>query len=300
MRFLVILLLFLTTQAMAWDSTGHRLISYIAYQNLTPVAKARIDQLTNIGEEKQYPPLQRFLYASVWPDMIRQQAVTAFNSWHYINSPIQVDQVKIHPPAHENVVWAINQAIFTLKSQKSTFAEKSIALRFLLHFTGDVHQPLHAATRFSQRYPNGDEGGGLYLIQSPYAKNLHQLWDQGAGLFHVPQQPYPLETKAVKALAQQIMRQYPKAELATAAFDLSPQDWANQSYQIAKDFVYTTPYDARPSVAYLDQAQQLAAKQIALAGYRLANLLNGIFTSQGAQGEYFRHDSERFSSDSRY
>lgn len=287
MRCIFITLLFLTTQAMAWDSTGHRLISYIAYQNLMPAAKARVNRLTDLGEEKKYPPLQRFLYASVWPDMIRQQAVTAFNSWHYINLPIQVGQVKIHLPAHENVVWAINQASLTLQSQKSTFSEKSIALRFVLHFAEDVHQPLHAATRFSRRFPEGDSGGGLYLIRSAHAKNLHQLWDQGAGLFQLPHQAYPLKTKAVETLARQIMWQYPKTELETAAFDLNPKDWANQSYQIAKDFVYTTPYDAKPNETYLNQAQQVSARQIALAGYRLANLLNEIFKSQRVQHEYF-------------
>lgn len=275
--FFTISLLF-SVSAFSWDSTGHRLIAVIAYQHLTPKARAAVDRLTYPGDEKYKPPL-RFLYASVWPDLLKSRDdVTAFNSWHFISSPFSPDGTPLPPLPKENVVWAIGQMEHVLESSKPNTHERTVALRFLLHFVGDVHQPLHASTRVTKRNPEGDRGGNFYPIRNRYVKNLHAYWDQGVGFFREGQKRYPLRYKQVKRLAAKIEADYPEASFGSKVTDLDPAHWADESFQIAKGFVYSTPERATPDQAYRQKGRAIVEQRIALAGYRLASLLNGIYS----------------------
>ncbi len=262
--------------AYAWDSTGHRIVAMIAYENLNMQAKAHVDKLTASGDPG-YPGLQRFLYAAVWPDFIRGQDVTAFNGWHFIDIPFTRDGAKQKPPAVDNIVWAIGQAEQVLGSQKSTRNEKSVFLRFLIHFVGDVEQPLHNAELYSKRFPNGDLGGNLFSIKSRYATVLHQYWDQGLEFYRLPDQPYPLRTKAIRRLAGKIMQAYPKSYFGDKISDPNPQDWSDQSYQLAKNFAYNIKPNTKPSPSYVKRGRKVVEQQLALGGYRLAQVLNQLY-----------------------
>lgn len=262
----------------AWDSSGHRIVAQIAYDNLNPIAKNKVDQLTELLDQK-YPPQSRFLFASTWADQIKGDDVTAFNSWHFINYPFSLDGTATKPPSAENVVWAILQSQKVLASTKSNPYEKAIFLRFLIHFVGDVHQPLHCAELYSKEFPEGDASGNLYLIKDTYAQNLHAFWDEGLGFFRQYGRAYPLTNKEALKLANKIQQDYPQSFFTNQAMDLNSQDWAQQSFTIAKSFVYGIKEDSKPSATYVAQGQQKVEQQLALAGYRLANLLNQIFSS---------------------
>ena len=256
--------------AYGWNANGHKVIAQIGYAHLNPHAKQMVDDLTKVLDEK-YPPKARFMYASIWPDLLKiQDDVDAFSNWHFINYPYSVDGTKTKSYNTENVVWAINQSEKVLLSPKANKYEKAIFLRFLLHFVGDAHQPLHCITRYSKSQPYGDKGGNLFPIKNR-AKKLHPYWDQGLGLLR----------RYDKKLALKIQQNYPESYFDTRANNLNPQDWSKESFNIGTDFVYTIDANTRPSSTYVATGQKIVAKQLALAAYRLANLLNYISNNQG-------------------
>ncbi len=149
-------------------------------------------------------------------------------------------------------------------------------------------QPLHAAALYSDQFPNGDMGGNLYPIVLPgsdqYTDELHAVWDSGAGLW-VDDLVRPLNatgTAWLDDLASKIMTAYPLDDptIAPLIKQYNTSTWANESNAIAADFVYTAPQ--APTVipqAYIDTAQATSMRQIAIGGYRLAELLEYIFTA---------------------
>jgi len=158
---------------------------------------------------------------------------------------------------------------------------KSYQLTWLLHLVGDVHQPLHAVSRFDSALPAGDRGGNLVKIAGdqmpivcddprycPYGapSELHAFFDDivGAGYATAPVE------RAAAAL--------PKAAVKKAAIS-DETVWINESFELAVGAIYVSPVGAGAGPFTLDEAYQkaalaLAKKQIALAGARLANLLN--------------------------
>jgi hypothetical protein len=173
-------------------------------------------------------------------------------------------------------------------SKKATQLDRSRQLRFIIHLVGDIHQPLHAAALFSDQFPNGDMGGNLYPIVLPdgatWTNELHAVWDGGAGQW-IDDVTRPLNTTGKDWLdnfADTIMTSYPKTDPSIAPLikEYNTSTWANESNAIASDFVYTAPQ--APTVIpadYITKAQAICLRQIAIGGYRLADLLEYIFTS---------------------
>ena len=145
---------------------------------------------------------------------------------------------------------------------------KSYDMVWLLHLVGDVHQPLHATTRVSSAQPDGDAGGNLVKVCNPGCNTeLHAIWDNLLG------------TSSDINLAVTTGKGLP-APNATAAAKADAAIWVQESFDAAKSHVYVDPIldGARPftlTAAYKSSAKTLARKRVALAGTRLANLLNG-------------------------
>jgi hypothetical protein len=145
---------------------------------------------------------------------------------------------------------------------------KAYDLSWLLHLVGDLHQPLHCTTRVSQSQPDGDAGGNLITVTTGNsAQKLHLFWDDLLG-------PSSANAKTVAASAMNLA-----AAGATKASDLDVGHWVAEGIQNAKDSVYTGPVGAGAgpftlTEDYKNAAKALAKKQVALAGARLANLLN--------------------------
>ncbi len=265
------LTLFSSFPAFAWNSIGHRIIAQIAYDQLTPQTKAQVDQLTSVMFHSRYSEA-RFLRASTWPDQIKSQT-THYNAWHYINLPYVKNNIKPTPLNSDNIVWAIARAEKIVSDQHENNTRRAKYLSFLIHFVGDIHQPLHCTTLYDNQFPHGDRGGNLYFIQSAIANNLHQLWDRGLGLFYSAPGNYAFHYYQVEKIAQQWMSQYP----ITHALQIqSPAQWAEESHRIAITFAYTLPENTAPSQQYIQQGQQIVEQQSVLAGDRLADILNHI------------------------
>lgn len=265
-------LLLLPVISFAWNATGHQLIAQIAYWHLKPAVKMQVNQLIAVLNDDY--PKANFVRASVWADQIKNDNIQAYNQWHYINNYFSDDNSPLPKASGTNAVWAVNQAIKVLQSPQSKLLEKAFFLRFLIHIVGDLHQPLHAASRVSKEYPLGDQGGNLYPIDYPPYNNLHGLWDNGVGFFREGYVSHRSRGKQIKRLANRIERDYPPSYFSEKAQDLNPQSWAAESFALARNSAYQTPQNEKPKTAYLQRGQQISEQQIALAAYRLAHLLN--------------------------
>lgn len=237
----------LSSPVWAWNAEGHRVIADIAYQKLSPSARQRINRLTKI-QDKKMSAKKRFLMLSVLPDQLRFIHMNAFNSWHYIRLS---DPLWANKP---QVVWAIEHSKQMLKTSHSE-AEKILWLSFLMHFVGDIHQPLHCSNR-------QDFGGNSVIIHSQLAQNLHQYWDRGLGLLMH-------HHELVNVLSEQ---HFPSARINQPTLV-----WAHESAQLAEKFAYSLPDSKYLSDAYNLKGQALVKVQLSLAGQRLAYLLNQIF-----------------------
>lgn len=249
----------------SWNATGHQLVAQIAYNHLTPEGKRLCSTVFDVSEASLEP---YFVSISTWLDAIRKKNVHQFDAWHYVDIPFTRDKSKLPAVNQRNALWAIKQAQQVLLSNKTNRGKKALYLKILIHVTGDIHQPLHAATKVSKRLPEGDLGGNLYLFSaSPVGKNLHQYWDNGAGILHHN------SWNELKMQAIQIERKWPcKAETAQS----KPEYWLNQSHQLAINQAYSIRTHKQPSIQYQNHAQRLSEQQIAFAGCRLAYTINKI------------------------
>ena len=270
----------------AWNILGHKVIAHIAYDNLTDATRQKIKQTLQVAVSKQ-SVRAAMVQASAWPDQIKKQHIATFNTWHWINLPYdtrphhprQYDKGRYQRPNAENVVWAIMQAQLILKQTDIDPALQKLFLMFLIHFVGDIHQPLHCITRYSLAFPKGDQGGNLFTIKSDIADNLHALWDKGLGSLQVVRGANePVHYDWAKTMAQTLEKKYPKSLFFNQLQVSDPMQWARESYDIASVFVYQTPYGKAPSPAYYQKGRQIVNQQLVLAGYRLAAMLNALYS----------------------
>lgn len=250
----------------AWFSAGHRLVAIIAYDQLTKDERKYYDGLIKVLAP--YYRDKYFDFAATWPDYIKRHDVRAFNSWHYINLPYRRDDTKALTVDSHNVVWAIGQSQLVLHSKKSNRFEKAFFLRYLIHCVGDIHQPLHDIDLYSKRFPKGDKGGVLFLIDNKKYDNLHAYWDAALGKLK-PAMKY----KELKKYAAKLEKKYPKKIFARLLVEDEASEWAQEGLQYAKRYVYTLSPGDKPSKQYIKRGRAHCDKQLALAGYRLAKIL---------------------------
>lgn len=260
--------------ARAWNHTGHMVVAQIAYLRLTPAAKARVDQL---GKIAAMPRTNTFVTAACWPDDLRS-ADNYYNEWHYIDRPFSPDGTALPTEMpQENVQWAIQQCVKTLKSKKTSDKEKARALRFLLHFVGDVHMPLHCTSRYTAEQQQGDAGGNGFKITAGESKNLHHFWDSALGLLGEVKRPLNADGEAaILALANGILGDNPPESLPEWK-ERKVEKWVDEGFALARTVVYEGITEGQaPSAEYVARGRTLARKRLALAGYRLAELLNDV------------------------
>jgi hypothetical protein len=163
------------------------------------------------------------------------------------------------------------------KCQISSF-ERAHDLAWMLHLVGDVHQPLHNAGRVSPQNPKGDGGGNLFPLKVDGEKpsNLHSFWDDIVD-HTIEQKNGEADIAYIDRLAARLMADHPRkdvtaAQLASGQFDR----WSEEGFGLAKQLAYprSLQVDKSPSADYRKTAFTTADKQIALAGYRLADLLD--------------------------
>jgi hypothetical protein len=189
--------------------------------------------------------------------------------WHFINEPFSPDGAPLHGPEVPNAQTQIAAFRAKLTDPNTPDDIKSYDLVWLLHLVGDVHQPLHAASRFTHSQPDGDAGGNRVKIECGEgcdATDLHTFWDIVLGTSENPK----AAIEAAKALPA------PDARLASIADE---RVWTKESFELAKADAYAPPIGVGGgpfalSDSYKSKALEIAKQRVALAGARLANLLN--------------------------
>jgi hypothetical protein len=292
--------------ALAWHDSGHMIVAQIAYMKLTPEAKAKVDALlvTPQGRrplihlcagyytpetcEKTYDPVT----IAVWMDDFRGDTLNdSYAPWHYINFRPFFDGIPERSNVGaepENVLSRINWAINSLRQETGRPQTNAEVLGFLIHLVGDVHQPLHATTRYTASRPDGDAGGNGFKIQMPpdaHITNLHAFWDAAGGAFGFTSPKRPLDQAGkdrIRTFAEEVMKDNPAEGIAEVS-DLDPHTWVVESNTLAREVVYKNIVEGEtPSKAYTDAAQKLSRKRLAIAGYRLAGVLNALFIKPSA------------------
>jgi hypothetical protein len=272
------LIMVIARPAAAWWGTGHIVVAQIAYDRLEPRAKAEVDRLIAIDAP---PDSNTFITAAAWADDLKLVDVHFYDEWHYLDIPFSPDNTPL-PTVEKlgNVLWAIEQCVRTLRSAKSPDVEKARALRFLLHFIGDAHQPLHCTTRVTAAHPTGDRGGNDYLLSAGRLRNLHMYWDSAAGLFEDVKRPMDADAeKTIRGFADRAVSANAPASFPNL-HELSPRKWVEEGSALAQSVVYTTSEGMAPSEDYKKKTQDTAFRQVALAGYRMAELLNSIYAAK--------------------
>jgi len=258
-QFLFVLLLVFPLPAYAWGPEGHDVIARIAADNLSGAAHLRISQFLG-GDAPNLMILE-----SSWADEIRADRPQT-TPWHFVN--IEVGSKGYDPRrdcAQDNCVVAqINHDIGVLRDPKAPHAAKIEALRFLIHFVGDLHQPLHAADRH-------DKGGnGLVVFLNGRRSNLHRVWDEDMVKALSPD-PGEVAGDIEAGLTSQ-----DKTRIASG----TAADWANETFAVAVKEIYARIPSRGPVRLprdYTSREKQVVKLQLARAGIRLAMLLNQIY-----------------------
>ena len=269
----IFLVMFQASSSQAWNATGHQVIAEIAYEHLDTTSKTEIRRLLS-AFSVEYPKIHTLAQLGPWPDQLRSQKIEYYTHWHYVDVPFSTDGTPLKNLADtDNAAWALQKLEPVLANPYANRFERARALAFIVHIVADLHQPLHTVSRFSVHYPEGDKGGNLFSLtpSDNSANNLHRLWDNGLGLFAVP-----ATRENVQALAESIMRHYPSSRFARQVGMLDEQQWIKEGNALAQHEAYKTPEHTRPNETYLLEGQKTVEMQTALAGYRLAALLNEL------------------------
>ena len=294
--------LLLPQAALAWNGTGHMTVARIAYASLNDGTRQRVDRL--LQHHPDFTRLRQglsahdpnfglivFMRAATWPDTIKGDprffedggtptmlragfpSMERHRGFHFIDTPFSTDGTQTAPPPEPNALTELPRFIGEIGNPSVARNVQAYDLAWLIHLAGDVHQPLHATSRFTSKHgaPEGDRGGNLFKIIVPGSSidNLHSFWDELLGT--------SINVSSVKGLGTSIMNQF----AAESPANTSPQSWVDESFQAAQQTVYTIGADGagepRPRVttSYRRDARQLARQRVALAGYRLAAVING-------------------------
>ena len=270
------LLLFNSCSLLAWNALGHRLIAQIAYDHLIPAAKKQIN-FYNQSVNEVYLPRLSFVNAAPWLDSARrvQRQQAGLRAIHYIDTPFSLDKTPLVSPATPNALTAIARAQSVLDDPHSFAVDKGLSIRILLHVIGDLHQPLHAADQYSRRYPKGDLGGNRFRLgKNQIANNLHAYWDRGGGFLLANKK---VTNRDLRMMATLIEKKWPcKMDNAYLVVD----QWRAESFELAVNKVYFIASYQTPSWYYQRMVQKMTQQQIALAGCRVAMMMNDHFATK--------------------
>ena len=312
-------ILFFAPLARAWNDNGHMVVALITYRQLDDAHRRQVDALL-----KQHPHYDlclsqnreegvnaeewAFMRAATWPDWVRPARggtpeperfkgpeITKYHQglWHFVTIPwVPTTQRSAMDPStlpsrpEPNILTALAENEKILAKKDGSPHDRAVALAWLEHLVGDLHQPLHAGGMFSIDFPKGDKGGNDILVRSNGAvMKLHSVWDGALGNSD--------SYLAIAFVADQIMRDpiLSEANLPELKKNTTFDSWAMESWHYAGAMAYLNgrlryasayAYEMRevndenvPPLpeTYMINANDLAKRRAAQAGARLAHLL---------------------------
>ncbi len=336
----------------AWDHPGHMTTAAIAFSEIEQQRPELIEKIGLLlikhpdpapfwvaateatGEERAR---RMFIEAARWPDDAKG-TIHDRPLWHSArwaigakNAPPEVRaaaEARGDNPAG-NAIEALVLNFATLSSAEAKPDERALALGWVLHIVGDIHQPLHVSDFFSKEHPVGNAAGTLEYVADPLGDStmpLHILWDSNS--------LRSTKLADVDRSANQLTEKYPRSSFPELTGEPDAfRKWARESYQVAKDFAYgygietvsdpnkdvdperlvanmvkyilfgISPVDKAPDVPaeYWEKLQDVAHRRITLAGYRLADLVmtaaDRIFAERALAGKVLdamqRHGTQK-------
>ena len=315
-----------TSGVQAWDHPSHMTTAAIAFAEIEKTRPELIEKIGLIlmkhvdpgafwvaaGDAKGKERARlMFIEGSRWPDD-NKWTIHDRPTWHTARWAIVAKDAppEVKAAAEARKGRAAGQAIealvlnnATLASTESNPTERAVALSWLLHLVGDIHQPLHVSDQFSKRFPNGNGAGTQEYVGDPLkdsAMPLHILWDSNS-----------LRSTKIADIdrnAQEFMKEFPRSEypeLTAIDGQVDFEGWARESYQVAMDFAYgygietvkdpdassdpdkavrkmalyilegISPLESAPEVPaeYWEKLQHIAKRRITLAAYRMADCI---------------------------
>ncbi len=241
--------------AFAWGKTGHRVVGAIADRYLTPNAKAGITAI--LGSETVEE-------ASTWPDFMRASPDEFWQkvagAYHIVTVPKGKTYAEVGPPQQGDAVTALKQFSATVRDPRASVADKQLALRFIIHIVGDLHQPLHVN--------NGLDRGGndIHVRFGGRDTNLHALWD--SGLIDQEQLSFSEWASWLSAKITPAQRQQWSST--------DPAVWIAEGAAI-RDRLY--PETPEISYRYAFDNKAVLDEQLEKGGVRLAAYLNQLFSN---------------------
>ena len=287
MSVLVVASLLLPSPTLAWGYEGHEIVATIARAELTPSVRAKVDAILAADTDTLTGP--DIVSRATWADAWRSAGHRETAQWHFVDTELDGPDLKAacfgYPtangpasagPATDCVIDKIREFMSELASPTTAPAERLLALKYLLHFVGDVHQPLHASD-------NHDRGGNCVLISLGGSRtvNLHSYWDTA-----VVEAAVGKDVAAAASTLQARIRPAERAQWGRG----DPASWATEAFQVARSTAYTIGSlpgcrsDAAPIAippGYAEAAQAAALIQLQRAGVRLAMVLNTALANVG-------------------
>ena len=254
--FYIFVTLFIISQPVCahpdWGGTGHRTIGEIAEGYLTKRAKKKIDAL--LGG-------QGLAIVSTFGDDIKSdRRYDKFYTWHYINMPFDKTYENAEKNPEGDLVTAIETCVRVIRDENSNKEEKAFYLKLLVHFIGDLHQPMHVGRK-------EDKGGNTIQVRwFNDGTNLHSVWDSRM-INHYNMTYTELTTNSKKLNRKEIKAMQHGTVI----------DWVNETHRHAKHVYGTVEPGQKLGYAYMYNNFHLVRSQLQVAGIRLAKVLNELF-----------------------
>lgn len=246
----------LTFSSYCWGVTGHRVVAQIAQDHLSKKARKKLRKL--IGPES----LQQW---ANWPDFIKSDTTWNMASkWHYVNIPggMNKDQfiAALKNLPGENLYTQIKSMLAQIRDENLSSEKRQIALRFLIHFVGDLHQPLHVGRE-------ADQGGNrIKVTWFDKETNLHSVWDNS--LVEFQQYSFSEYAKTLDIIDKGNAEVWENSSL---------EDWFYESYELANKVYASVPADGKLGYKYNFIFKEDLDRQLLKGGLRLAKLLKEIW-----------------------
>jgi len=267
-----IILLFLNPRSFAWGPEGHRIVAILAQERLTANAKHEIKAL--LGDES-------LTSIATFADDIRKIR-PGTKRWHFVDIPFgqSIYDAKRDCQETENgdcIVAELERAKEDLRNTAFPIAKRAEALKFIVHFIGDIHEPMNCVDNL--------DSGGNYVPITWFGKksNLHEIWDNEIIMkTNLPEKEY------AEGLDRWLDSQ-DEREIRSGTII----DWANQCHLVAEQAAYPgTEHGGSLDVSYFVANRFVVDQQLATAGVRLAEMLNNIFRPQGT--DHYHKSLEHF------
>lgn len=245
----------ITSQVFAWGGDGHKIVAQIAEDKLLPKTKTAVLALT---EGKTLADVAN------WADTVKTSSQWSYTKpWHFVDIPDEGDYENM-PHDENDIVYAITEVISVLKSRTATPMEKKFALNFLVHFVGDIHQPLHVGR------PEDHGGNSIKVVFQGKNTNLHALWDSGM---------ISTQGKDYKQYATYLENNEPLA----SSYDTPEFKFSEVIHECmalrAQIYMFktVTPDAVILDAAYMDKNLRDMNQRLLAGGKRLAFVLNSIY-----------------------